>query len=246
MGKRILTRRKGKGRQFRSPSHRHKGGEGGVKYPSPQEDAGPIVDIIHDPGRTAPLVKVAFAKAGESLLIATEGAQVGQTVQVGNSAPVASANILPLIKIPIGARIFAIEARPGDGGRFARAAGSSGVLVSQGAQVIVQFASGQFKALDPLCRATLGRSAGGGRTIKPWTKAGKKWHGMRSRAQVYPRVRGVAMNPVDHPHGGGAHQHVGRPSTVSAGTPPGAKVGRLSPQKRKGRRRQGSQGPTRR
>lgn len=233
MGKRILVRRRGKGRQFRSPSHRHKGGPGGVRYPSQDDDAGAILDIIHDPGRTAPLLKVGFAKAGERLLIAPEGAQVGATVQVGNAAPIAAGNILPLIKIPIGTRIFNVEARPGDGGRFARAAGSSGVVVSQGAEVIIQFASGQFKALDPLCRATLGRPAGGGRSIKPFTKAGKKWHSVRSRAQLFPRVRGVAMNPVDHPHGGGAHQHVGRPSTVSSGTPPGAKVGRLSPQKRK-------------
>ena len=233
MGKRILQRRRGKGRQFTSPSHRHKGGPGGVKYPGMAEDSGDIIDIIHDPGRTSPLLKVQFGAAGEHLLIAPEGSQVGQNVRVGNSAPVAAGNILPLIKIPIGARIFNIEARPGDGGRFARAAGSSGVVVSQGARVIVQFASGQFKSLDPLCRATLGRPAGGGRSIKPWTKAGKKWHGVRSSAKVYPRVRGVAMNPVDHPHGGGAHQHVGRPSTVSSGTPPGAKVGRLSKQKRK-------------
>ena len=233
MGKRILQRRRGKGRQFTSPSHRHKGGPGGVKYPAPQDDAGQVTDIIHDPGRTAPLLQVTFAKAGETVLIAPEGYQVGQTIQVGNSAPVASGNVLPLIKIPIGARVFNIEGRPGDGGRFARSAGSSGVVVSQGAQVIVQFSSGAFKSLDPLCRATLGRPAGGGRSIKPWTKAGKKWHGVRSSAKVYPRVRGVAMNPVDHPHGGGAHQHVGRPSTVSSGTPPGAKVGRLSPQKRK-------------
>ena len=191
MGKRILQRRRGTGRQFTSPSHRHKGGPGGVKYPAPVDDAGQVTDIVHDPGRTAPLLVVAFSKAGEKMMIAPEGYQVGQTVQVGNSAPVATGNVLPLIKVPIGARVFNIEARPGDGGRFARSAGSSGVVVSQGAQVIVQFSSGAFKALDPLCRATIGRP------------------------------------------GGGAHQHVGRPSTVSSGTPPGAKVGRLSPQKRK-------------
>ena len=233
MGKRILSRRRGKGRQFQSPSHRHAGGPGGVRYAPIGEDAGKVMDLIHDPGRTTPLAMVEFAKVGELLMVAGEGTQVGQTIQVGNSAPLSSGNVLPLIKIPIGARIFNVEARPGDGGKFARAAGTSAVVVSQGAQVIVQFASGQFKSLDPLCRATLGRPAGAGRSIKPWTKAGKKHHGMRSHAQIWPRVRGVAMNPVDHPHGGGAHQHVGRPSTVSSGTPPGAKVGRFSPQKRK-------------
>lgn len=239
MGKRILVRKRGKGRQFQSPSHRHKGGPGGVHYASAQEDVGRVVDIIHDPGRSAPLSKVRFTNAGEILMIVGEGTQVGQTVQVGNSAPVAPGNVLPLIKMPIGARIFNVEGRPGDGGRYARAAGTSAVVVSQGAQVIVQFASGQFKSLDPLCRATLGRPAGAGRDIKPWTKAGKKHHGVRSKSRSWPVVRGVAMNPVDHPHGGGAHQHVGRPSTVGRGTPPGAKVGRLSPQRKKTRVGQG-------
>jgi len=237
MGKRILQRRRGKGRQFQSPSHRHKAGPGGVRYIAPADDAGRVLDLEHDPGRTAPLAKVDFAGAGETWMVAVEGLQVGQTVQMGPSAPVSRGNVLPLIKVPIGARVFNIEGRPGDGGRYARSAGSSAVIVSQGAEVIIQFASGQFKGLDPMCRATIGRSAGGGRTIKPWAKAGKKWHGMRSKAKVYPRVRGVAMNPVDHPHGGGAHQHIGRPSTVSSGAPPGAKVGRYSPQPRKKKQR---------
>jgi large subunit ribosomal protein L2 len=235
MGKRILVQRRGKGRQFKSPSHRHRSGKGGVRYPRADEDVGRVIDIAHDPGRTAPLAKVAFRKSGETWFIAGEGLAVGQRLQLGKSAPIQLGNVLPLAKVPIGARVYNIEGRPGDGGKFARSAGTSAVVVSQGAHVILQFASGQFKSLNPMCRATLGRPAGGGRGIKPWAKAGKKWHATRSRARAYPKVSGVSMNPVDHPHGGGAHKHVGRPSTVSPGTPPGAKVGRLSPQKKKGR-----------
>jgi large subunit ribosomal protein L2 len=237
MGKRILAQRKGKGRQFRSPSHRHRSGVGGVAYPPADEDVGRVLDIAHDPGRSAPLAKVEFMNSGERWFIAGEGLQVGQQLQLGKSAPVAAGNVLPLAKIPIGARIYNIEGRPGDGGKFARSAGTAAVVVSQGAQVIIQFASGQFKSLQPMCRATIGRPAGGGRGIKPWAKAGKKVHAARPRARAYPKVGGVSMNPVDHPHGGGAHKHVGRPSTVSPGTPPGAKVGRLSPQPKKGRRK---------
>lgn len=238
MGKRILVQRRGKGRQFKSPSHRHRSGPGGVRYPPADDDVGRVLDISHDPGRTAPLAKVDFKRSGEMWFIAGEGLQVGERLQIGKGAPVKPGNVLPLAKVPIGARIFNIEARPGDGGKFARSAGTSAVVVSQGAQVILQFASGQFKSLHPMCRATVGRPAGGGRSIKPWAKAGKKVHAARSRARVYPKVSGVAMNPVDHPHGGGAHKHVGRPSTVSPGTPPGAKVGRLSPQPKRGRRKQ--------
>jgi len=235
MGKRILAQRKGKGRQFRSPSHRHRSGVGGVRYPPAEEDVGSVLDIAHDPGRSAPLAKVDFRQSGERWFIAGEGLQVGQRLQVGKSAPVQLGNVLPLAKVPIGARIYNIEARPGDGGKFARAAGTSAVVVSQGAQVIIQFASGQFKSLQPMCRATLGRPAGGGRGNKPWAKAGKRVLAARPRARSYPKVGGVSMNPVDHPHGGGAHKHVGRPSTVGPGTPPGAKVGRFSPQRKKGR-----------
>ncbi len=161
-------------------------------------------------------------------MIAADGLQVGQPVSVG--APnVDRGNALPLRDIPEGTLVYNIESSPGDGGRFVRAAGASAVVVAHGERTVVQLPSGQFRPFNPACRATIGVVAGAGRGDKPFAKAGKKVLAYSSISKAPFKVRGVAMNPVDHPHGGGAHQHVGRPSTVGYGAPPGRKVGRLSP-----------------
>ena len=89
--------------------------------------------------------------------------------------------------------------------------------------------------MNPKCRATIGIIAGGGRVDRPFLKAGKKYHKMKTRAAKYPRVRGVAMNVIDHPFGGGNMQHPGRPTTVSRRAPPGRKVGQIAA-RRTGRR----------
>jgi len=95
-------------------------------------------------------------------------------------------------------------------------------------KTIVQLPSGKMKKLNPKCRAVIGIVAGGGRTEKPFCKAGKKFHRMKVRATKWPTSRGVAMNVVDHPFGGGGQQHCGRPKTVARGTPPGRKVGSIA------------------
>jgi large subunit ribosomal protein L2 len=166
-------------------------------------------------------------------LIAAEGMMVGQEVMVGANAPLASGNVLPLAILPEGTLVHNIEARPGDGGKFIRTSGSAGTLVSRGEKVIVLMPSGAFKTFDPRCRASIGTVAGGGHTEKPFGKAGNKFHAYRSRSKAYFKVKGIAMNAVNHPHGGGGHPHVGKPSTVGRNAPPGRKVGRLSPQKKK-------------
>jgi large subunit ribosomal protein L2 len=88
--------------------------------------------------------------------------------------------------------------------------------------------SGNIKWLNPKCRAVVGIVAGGGRVDRPWLKAGKKYHKMKTRAAKYPRVSAVAMNPRDHPFGGGAWKHPGKPTTVSRNAPPGRKVGLIA------------------
>jgi large subunit ribosomal protein L2 len=134
--------------------------------------------------------------------------------------------------IPEGTPIYHIEANPMDGGRFVKAGGTSATIISRGKEVTVQLPSGQFKNLSGQCRAVVGIVAGGGRPDLPIGKAGKKIHMNKSHAKIYPRVGGVSMNPVNHPHGGGNHPHIGKPSTVSRHAPPGRKVGRLSPKKK--------------
>lgn len=235
MGKRLLQQRRG-GKRSISPSHRHRGD---VAYPPLSSASGTVMELLHAPGRTTPLARVALEDHGKILMIAAEGLRVEQTIRIGEGARPEVGSVLPLRSIPVGTHIFNIESRPGDGGKFVRAAGMGATLVSSGARPVVQLPSGQFKSFEPDCRATVGRTAGGGHKAKPLAKAGKKVHTLKSKASKYPRTRGVAMNPVAHPHGGGGHQHVGRPSTVSANAPPGRKVGRLSPKKKKRGKRKG-------
>jgi len=230
MGKQLRQQRRGKGGPvYRSPSHRHLGA---VKHPEGTNITGKILDIVHAPGRLGPLAQVEFDGKVQNL-IAAEGMMVGQEVMVGANAPLASGNVLPLAILPEGTLVHNIEARPGDGGKFIRTSGSAGTLVSRGEKVIVLMPSGAFKNFDPRCRASIGTVAGGGHTEKPFGKAGNKFHAYRSRSKAYFKVKGIAMNAVNHPHGGGGHPHVGKPSTVGRNAPPGRKVGRLSPQKKK-------------
>jgi large subunit ribosomal protein L2 len=232
MGKRIISRRRGAGSIFRAPSHKY---VADAKYPNINEGAGIVKDILHDAGRTAPLAEITF-DSKRAFLPATEGLQINQAIKLGENAPLTFGNILPLAKIPEGTRVFNLEAQVGDGGKYVRSAGTSALVITQGAKTIVELPSGKMKAFNPQCRATIGVVAGSGRIEKPWYKAGKRYLALRSKAQYYPRVRGVAMNPVAHPYGGGSHQHVGKHGSVGRGTSPGRKVGKIAP-KRTGRRK---------
>ena len=225
MGKNLRNQRRGRGTSptYRSPSHRHLGP---ALTPTGVAD-GVVLEIRHAPGHTAPLARVQFG-VQEVLMIAPDGLQVGQAITVGG-ANIDRGNSLPLREIPEGTLIYNIESLPGDGGRYVRAAGTTAVVVAHGERTVVKLPSGQFRTFNPECRATVGVVAGAGRGEKPFAKAGKKVLGYASIAKAPFKVRGVAMNPVNHPHGGGSHQHVGRPSTVGYGAPPGRKVGRLSP-----------------
>lgn len=229
MGKNLPTQRRGRGTSptYRSPSHRHLGR---VDLPL-GEGEGTVLEIRHAPGRSAPVARVTIGK-DEFLMIAPDGLQVGQRIAVGLSR-IDRGSVIPLGKLPEGTLVFNVEGTPGDGGRFVRAAGTTAVIVSQGPVTVIRLPSGQFKELNPRCRAIVGVVAGAGRGDKPFFKAGKHVNAYRSLAKSAIVVRGVAKNAVDHPHGGGAHQHVGRPSTVSAGAPPGRKVGRLSPKRKR-------------
>lgn len=232
MGKRIIPQRRGRNKgRFNVPSHRHKGE---IKYPLNDDiKKGIVKDIFHDIGHTAPLAKVRFEKGETVLMPATEGIKVGDEIKVSNNKnDLRPGNILPLEKISEGAPIYNIEMSFGDGGKLVRSAGNNAVVVSHtGNKTVVQLPSGKFKTIDSQCRATIGVTAGGGRGDKPFLKAGKKYRLYKSKGRLYPTVRGVAMNAVSHPHGGGGHQHVGKPSTVSRNAPPGRKVGSIAAKK---------------
>ena len=230
MGRRIQGQRRGRGGPtFRAPSHRYKADLTHKKAEDSDVVAGTVVDIEHDPARSAPVAAVEFEDGDRRLILVPEGVGVGEEIQVGVSAEIKPGNTLPLAEIPEGVPVSNVERQPGDGGKFARASGTSADLITHDVDAaVVQLPSGQTKRLDPECRATIGVVAGGGRTEKPHVKAGNKYHKMKARGTKWPNVRGVAMNAVDHPFGGGGRQHPGKPKSISRNAPPGRKVGDIS------------------
>jgi large subunit ribosomal protein L2 len=229
MGKRILVQRRGRGgQQFRANTHKRRGP---VRYPqlTPEDYKREIVEfevveLLHDPGRGAPVINVKDVKGKKYLLLAPEGIQVGQKIFKGITAPIQIGTIKPLKNIPDGTYVHNIELRPGDGGAMVRSSGAFAQIVSHSRKkVFCQMPSGELKQFNPRSRATIGIVAGGGRIEKPFLKAGKKFHHLRAKGRKYPRVRGNAMNAVSHPHGGGSGT-----KTVSRNAPPGAKVGLIA------------------
>jgi large subunit ribosomal protein L2 len=236
VGQRIRGQRRGRGgSQFRAPSHRYKSDKQHRTTEGNETIDGTDVDSEHEPGRPAPIANVELEDGDQRPVLAPEGLAVGETVQVGVSAEIKAGNTLPLAEIPEGVPVCNVESQPGDGGKFARSSGVNAQLMTHDREVaIVKLPSGEVKRLSPECRATIGVVAGGGRTEKPFVKAGNKHHKMKTRGSVWPRVRGVAMNAVDHPFGGGGRQHPGKPKSVSRDAPPGRKVGDIA-SKRTGR-----------
>ena len=238
MGKRLIQQRRGRNKgRFKSPSHRFKGD---IKYPNDtKKHTGVVKNIIHDSGRTAVLASVELENNEKITTLAPEGIRIGDKIIFSDTKEdITRGNILPIGKIPEGIPIFNVELSHGDGGKIARSAGNNASIVSHDTasnKTTIQLPSGRFKALDSKCRATVGIIAGGGRKDKPLLKAGRKHYAFRARGKQYPTVRGVAMNPVSHPHGGGSHQHVGKPSSIKRGAPPGSKVGSIAA-KRTGRK----------
>ncbi|KDO30353.1 60S ribosomal protein L8 [Saprolegnia parasitica CBS 223.65] len=239
MGRVIRGQRKGAGSIFRSHTKTRKGAaafrvndyverEGYIK--------GVIKEIIHDPGRGAPLARVSFRdpyryRIQHELMIAAEGMYTGMFIYAGKKANMAVGNILPLSQLPEGTIVCNVESRIGDKGKYARCSGDYAVIVSHDedkGKTKIRLPSGSKKTIPSACRAMVGVVAGGGRTDKPLLKAGRAYHKYKVKRNEWPKVRGVAMNPVEHPHGGGNHQHIGHPSTVRRDAPAGKKVGLIA------------------
>ncbi|KAL0875169.1 hypothetical protein Bca101_024874 [Brassica carinata] len=163
----------------------------------------------------------------------------GQFLYCGKKATLVVGNVLPLRSIPEGAVVCNVEHHVGDRGVLPRA---SGDMLSSFLTTLtttrpelshlyfdrVKLPSGSKKIVPSGCRAMIGQVSGGGRTEKPMLKAGNAYHKYRVKRNCWPKVRGVAMNPVEHPHGGGNHQHIGHASTVRRDAPPGQKVGLIA------------------
>ena len=155
--------------------------------------------IEYDPNRTAHIALVCYADGERRYIIAPRGLEAGATVISGSEAPIKAGNALPIRNIPVGSTIHNIELKPGKGGQIARSAGTSAVLMArEGTYAQVRLRSGEVRKVHIECRATLGEVSNEEHSLRQYGKAGAiRWKGIR------PTVRGVAMNPVDHPHGGG-------------------------------------------
>jgi large subunit ribosomal protein L8e len=174
--------------------------------------------------------------------IAVEGLYSGQFVYCGKKAALKIGNVLPLGSMPEGAVVSNVEERPGDRGRIARASGDYCTIISHNPdtnQTRLRLPSGAKKVVQSDARGQVGIIAGGGRIDKPVLKAGRAYYKYKAKRNCWPVVRGVAMNPVEHPHGGGNHQHVGHATTVARDSPAGKKVGLIAA-RRTGRVRGGS------
>jgi len=230
MGKRLITQRRGRGfGRYRSPRHLR---FTNATHPRIKPGNGTVMGLVHEAGRIAPLAKIEFGKV-KQFMIAPDGLMVGQQVTFGAGGEIVAGNTMPVGTIPEGTLVYNVESQPGDGGKFARTAGTAATIVGHATRTTLLMPSGKFKDVDKKCLATVGLVSGGGHKEKPFAKSGKKFHAYHGKAKAYFKVKGVAMNPVNHPHGGGGHPHVGTQSSVGRNTPPGRKVGRLAPQRKK-------------
>ncbi|KAI9203049.1 60S ribosomal protein L2 [Polychytrium aggregatum] len=239
MGRVIRAQRKGAGGIFKAVTKRRQGAAKHRSLDFAERHGyvrGLVKEIVHDPGRGAPLAKVVFRdpyryKQHTETFIATEGVFTGQFLYAGKKAALNIGNILPVGSMPEGTVISNVEERIGDRGAIARASGNYAIIIGHDAETgktRIKLPSGTKKLVESTCRASVGIVAGGGRIDKPLLKAGRAHHKYRVKRNCWPKTRGVAMNPVDHPHGGGNHQHIGHASTVSRFAPPGQKVGLIA------------------
>ncbi len=177
---------------------------------------GVVERLEYDPNRSAHLALVKYADGERRYILAPKGVEAGTPVVSGEDAPIKPGNALPLKSIPVGTMVHNVEMKPGKGGQLVRSAGGAAQLAArEGAYATVRLRSGEARRIHVDCRATIGEVGHGEHNLRKLGKAGaKRWRGVR------PTVRGVAMNPVDHPHGGGEGRTSGGRHPVSPwGTP---------------------------
>jgi large subunit ribosomal protein L2 len=177
---------------------------------------GLVERLEYDPNRSAHLALVKYADGERRYILAPKGVEAGTAVISGEEAPIKPGNCLPLKSIPVGTVIHNVEMKPGKGGQLVRSAGSYAQLAArEGVYATLRLRSGEMRRIHVDCRATIGEVGHSEHNLRKLGKAGaSRWRGVR------PTVRGVAMNPVDHPHGGGEGRTSGGRHPVSPwGTP---------------------------
>jgi large subunit ribosomal protein L2 len=197
---------------------RHKGGGSRQKYRiidfrrDKDGIAGVVERIEYDPNRTSHIALIRYADGERRYILAPKGVKADDEIRSGSEAPIKPGNAMALRHIPIGSTVHNIELKPGRGGQIARSAGGSAQYTSrEGIHAYLRLKSGEIRKVHVDCRATLGELANDEHNLRVYGKAGAiRWRGVR------PTVRGLAMNPVDHPHGGGEGKSgQGNPHPVS-------------------------------
>lgn len=167
--------------------------------------------VEYDPNRSAHIALMLYADGERRYIIAPRGITAGDTLRSGPEAPIKAGNTLPLRNIPVGTQVHCVELKPGKGAQLARSAGATVQYVArEGSYATLRLRSGEMRKVPIECRATIGEVGNSEHSLRSLGKAGaKRWRGVR------PTVRGVAMNPVDHPHGGGEGRTSGGRHPVS-------------------------------
>ena len=201
---------------------RHRGGGSKQRYrliDFKRDKDGLLAKVEHveyDPNRTAHIALLLYKDGERRYIVAPNGIKPGDEIMSGTEAPIQTGNCMPMRNIPLGTTIHCIELKPGGGAQLARSAGASAQLVAkEGHYVTIRLRSSEMRKVLSECRATIGEVSNTEHQLRSLGKAGaKRWRGVR------PTVRGVAMNPVDHPHGGGEGRTSGGRHPVSPwGTP---------------------------
>ncbi|MEI4220116.1 MAG: 50S ribosomal protein L2 [Candidatus Dasytiphilus stammeri] len=171
--------------------------------------------IEYDPNRSANIALILYKDGERRYILAPKDLKKGDKIESGNNISIKIGNSLPLINLPVGTMIHNVEIKPGKGGQIARSAGSYAQIIAREASyVTIRLRSGEVRMIASRCRATLGELGNNEHMLRVLGKAGaKRWRGIR------PTVRGTAMNPVDHPHGGGEGRNFGKHPVSPWGVP---------------------------
>ena len=227
MGKRIISQARGHGSltyRARPKAYKYK-----LRYPKINiVGKAKIIKLVDSAGHSAPLAKILI---GDEVFYnpAAKNVFEGQEIEVGGKPE--NGNIVPLNNVAIGAKIFNLEIRKGDGGKIIRGGGGFALVLSKNkGKIKILLPSKKEIILDGENRATVGEIAGAGRLEKPIVKAGKKFYMMRVKGKLWPRTSAVKMNAVDHPFGSGRGKRI-KSKIAKRNAPPGKRVGLIRPRK---------------
>ncbi|HLC86958.1 MAG TPA: 50S ribosomal protein L2 [Candidatus Nanoarchaeia archaeon] len=232
MGKRIIQQRRGRGTN--TYKVRKKAFVYRLQYPKFLSGEGTIIRLFSSAAHTTPLAKIIYTK-GEFYIPAFKGMVEGQKISLENKE-IKDGNILKLKDIPVKTKVYCVESKPGDGGKFIKSGGNSGTVSRKiGERIFVLMPSKKEKGFNTNCRAIIGVCAGAGRKDKPIIKAGKQHYIKKSKNKLWPRTSAVKMNAIDHPFGSGRGKRI-KSKIAKRNAPPGAKVGLIRP-RRTGKRK---------